>query len=52
MRASRSNDGSIRASLVTGLELELAEPRHMSSVAIMPFISEPSSILTDDQVRV
>ena len=50
MRASRSADGSIRATLVSGLELELADPRHMSSVTIMPAVSEPSSIITDEQV--
>jgi len=51
MRASRSADGSIRAALVSGLELELADPRHMSMVAIMPAISEPSSIIADDEVN-
>jgi len=51
MRASRSADGSIRATLVSGLELELADPRHMSMVAITPAISEASSIIADEQVN-
>ena len=50
VRASRSADGSIRATLVSGLELELAGPQHMSGVAIMPGLGEPSSIITDEQV--
>ena len=51
MRARRSTDGSIRATLVSALDLELADPRHMSMVAFMPAVSESSSIITDEQVN-
>ena len=50
LSAGRSEDGSLRAAVVPGLELELAEPRHLVPLSTFLSLSEPSCIFSEMQV--
>ena len=46
-----SGEDSLQAQGLVALKVALAQPRHLVAEAFQPHLSEPSSILTDVQLR-